>query len=91
MILNQVPFFRKFLALKTFKLWKKTMQKNVYDRNRQKLANNYIFSKPIFSQSFLELTVCQNSARLMNFIDNKPNQVYGKHQQAKFIEQCKVV
>jgi hypothetical protein len=35
---NQVPFFRKFSALKTFKQWKQKMQRNVFLRTRAKLA-----------------------------------------------------
>lgn len=91
MILNQVPFFRKFLALKTFKLWKSTMQRNVFERNRQKLAGNFIFSRPIFAESFNQLTVCQNKVRFLSFVDTKPGQVYGKHQQHMFVDQCKLV
>jgi len=91
MVLNQVPFFRKFLALKTFKLWKNTMQRNVYERNRQKLAQNFIFSKPIFSEQYHKITQCQNDVRFLDFIDNKPGQVYGKHQQHMFEDVCKSV
>jgi len=55
------------------------MQRNVFERNRQKLAKNFIFSRPIFADNFLELTDLQNKARFLSFVDNKPGQVYGKH------------
>jgi len=48
MILNQLPFFRKFLVLSVFKQWKQIMQRNVYVKNREKLCKNFIFAKPIF-------------------------------------------
>jgi len=56
MVLNQLPFFRKFLVLSVFKQWKQTMNRNVFMKNRLKLAKNFIFAKPIFGQKFLSLT-----------------------------------
>ena len=62
------------------------MQRNVFERNRQKLAKNFIFSRPIFADNFLEMTDLQNKARFLSFVDNKPGQVYGKHQQHMFVD-----
>lgn len=84
MILNQVPFFRKFLALKTFKLWKYTMQRNVFNRNREKLARNLIFSKPVFSNHFKTLVKNANEIRYLKLIDTKQGVQYGKHQTHMF-------
>ena len=49
MLLSKVPFFRKFSVMKVFKRWRYTMRARVYARNREKLANNFIFARPIFA------------------------------------------
>jgi hypothetical protein len=36
------------------------MRKNAYERKRELLAKNYIFSKPIFSKRFTELAPAMN-------------------------------
>lgn len=84
MVLNQVPFFRKFLAMKTFKQWKYKMQRNVFERNRQKLAKNFIFSKPVFSAHFKTLVQNSNEIRYYKLIDTKHGVQYGKHQTYMF-------
>jgi hypothetical protein len=49
MLLSKVPFFRKFSKMKVFKRWRYTMRNRVYERNRQKLVDNFIFSRPQFA------------------------------------------
>lgn len=38
MVIGKIPFFRKFIAMKTFKRWWYTVRNRVYLRNRQKLS-----------------------------------------------------
>jgi hypothetical protein len=73
LVLNQIPWFRKFCILRVFKLWKQSMERNVFLKNREKLAKNYIFSKPIFSSIQQKLTENLNEIRFLKFIDAKPN------------------
>jgi hypothetical protein len=89
MVLNQLPFFRKFLVLSVFKQWKQTMNRNVYLKNRERLTKNFIFAKPIFGQKFLSLTESQNSLRFLKFVESKPYCQYGKHQSSTIEDRCK--
>ena len=49
MMIGQVPFFRKFLGMKTFKQWRYKVRARIYERNRKKLAENFIFARPILA------------------------------------------
>ena len=91
MMYNQVPFFRKFLALKTFRQWKQNMQRNVFQRTRAKLANNFIFSRPVFSQKYRTLIESCNELRFLKMIETKQNVQYGKHFTHMFDNQCSVL
>jgi hypothetical protein len=55
------------------------MQRNVYVRNRDLLAKNFIFSKPIFANHFSNLVYNANEIRYLKLIDTKPAVQYGKH------------
>ena len=87
-ILGQVPFFRKFRIMKVFKRWRYTTRNRVFARNRQKLADNFIFARPIFAENFKELTQVSNSVRFLNYIEIKSGLIYGKHQQFTIEERC---
>ena len=52
MMLSKVPFFKKFSAMKVFKKWRYTARSNGYKKARDKLAHNFIFSRPIFVERF---------------------------------------
>lgn len=84
MMLNQVAFFRKFTALKNFKQWKAKAQRNLYERTREKLARNFIFSKPVFSTHYLDLVQEANEVRYLKLIDTNTGRQYGKHQTHQF-------
>ena len=49
MVIGKVPFFRKFMAMKTFKRWRYTVRARVYERNRKRLAENFIFARPMLA------------------------------------------
>jgi hypothetical protein len=66
--------------MRFFKQWKTTMRLNAYERKRQKLAENYIFSKPVFSEKFGKLIPAMNSIRDLSLIEIQPNVTYGKKQ-----------
>ena len=36
LVLNQIPWFRKFCILRVFKQWKQSMERNVFLKNREK-------------------------------------------------------
>ena len=81
MVIGKVPFFKKFMALKTFKRWWFAARTRVYERNRKKLAENFIFARPIIAQRFKAVAERTNTARFLNFLEIKPGVVYGKLQQ----------
>jgi len=66
--------------MRFFKQWKTTMRLNAYERKRQKLAENYIFSKPVFCEKFGKLIPAMNSIRDLSLIEIQPNVTYGKKQ-----------
>jgi len=90
-ILKEVPFFKKFQSLRFFRQWKTTMRLNAYERKRQKLAENYIFAKPVFSESLPELIPAMNAISGLSLIEIQANVTYGKKQQATLEERCKTV
>lgn len=54
-ILKNLPFFKKFNALKIFTQWKNIMRINAYEAKRKKLKENFIFARPIFARKFSPL------------------------------------
>jgi hypothetical protein len=81
MYLGQIPFFKKFHVIKAFKHWRDKMRYNAFNKTRAQLAQNFIFSKPIFSKRFSGLMRNHNEVRFLKFLEIKPNINYGKHQQ----------
>ena len=81
MIIGKIPFFRKFLATKTFKRWWYTVRGRIYERNRKKLAQNFVFARPMLALRFKPVIERVNKARFLNFLEIKPGVVYGKLQQ----------
>ena len=71
--------------------WKMVMRKNTYERRRKKLAQNYIFSKPIFSEYYGKLVPAMNSLRDLSLVEIQPNVTYGKKQQSTLIAKCKTI
>lgn len=90
-ILKEIPFFKKFQPMRFFKQWKTIMRRNAYERKRQKLAENYIFSKPVFSEKYRELIPAMNSISNLSLIEIQPNITYGKKQQSTLEDKCKTV
>ena len=84
MMLNQVAFFRKFTAMKNFKQWKAKAQRNLYERTREKLAQNMLFSKPVFATHYLDLVQEANEVRYLKLVDTSTGRQYGKHQTHQF-------
>ena len=67
------------------------MRINTYERRRKKLAQNYIFSKPIFSESYGKLIPAMNSIRDLSLVEIQPNVTYGKKQQTTFEDKCETI
>lgn len=88
MIIGKVPFFKKFLAMKNFKRWRYTARARVYERNRKKLAENFIFARPIMAERFKPIVDRCNKARFLNFLEIKPGVTYGKLQQLNLEQRC---
>ena len=49
-VLRDNPFYKKFLCMKVFKRWWYTSRNSYYKQCRARLAHNFIFAKPIFSE-----------------------------------------
>jgi hypothetical protein len=67
------------------------MRLNAYERKRQKLAANFIFSKPVFAEKYRQLIPAMNCLRDLSLIEIQPNVTYGKKQQSTLEEKCKTV
>ena len=88
MVIGKVPFFRKFSAMKTFKRWRYTVRARVYERNRKRLAENFVFARPMLAQRFKPVVERANKARFLKFLEIKPGIVYGKLQQFNLEQRC---
>jgi hypothetical protein len=77
-ILRDLPFFKKFHAMKIFKQWKYIMKWNAYARKREQLANSLHLAKPIFSQCYPTIIPLINNVRTLPFVDIKQIVTYGK-------------
>ena len=55
------------------------MRASVYRKCRAKLANNFIFSRPIFVERFKPIVEKINEVRFLNFIEISAGVQYGKH------------
>ena len=87
-LLKDLPFYKKFHAMKIFKQWKYIMKWNAYSRKREQLANNFHLAKPIFAERYDQIIPHLNNVRTLPFIDIKPNVTYGKKQQLLLEEKC---
>ena len=54
-VLTSMKFFKHYLIGKVFNLWKGNVRFKMYNRTRQNLARNLIFSRPAFLGSFMEI------------------------------------
>lgn len=90
-ILKEIPFFKKFQPLRFFKQWKTTMRLNAYERKRQKLAENLLFARPVFSERYPKLIPALNAISDLTLIEIQPNVTYGEKQQTTFEERCRAV
>jgi len=90
-ILKEIPFFKKFQSLRFFSQWKIVMRINTYERRRKRLAQNYIFSKPIFAEYYGKVVPSMNALRDLSLVEIQPNVTYGKKQQSTLEEKCAAV
>lgn len=89
MVLGNVPFFKKFHLLKNFKQWRHTMRQSYYQKTRMRLAESFIFAKPIFMERYRSLVGKIEETSQLQFIAIKPKLIYGKSQQVLLDEKCK--
>ena len=78
MIIGKVPFFKNFLSMKTFKRWRYTVRARAYERNRQKLAENFVFARPMLAERFMPVVERINKTRFLKFLEIKEGVHYGK-------------
>ncbi len=79
MVMNNVPFFRKFHLLKNFKHWRHSMRQSYYMKTRQKLAQNFIFAKPIFMERFQPLVEKMNETKFLELVEIRRKTIYGEN------------
>jgi len=77
-MLKDLPFFKKFHAMKVFKQWKYIMKWNAYSRKRQQLANTLHIAKPIYSERFDQIVPMLNHIRTLPLVEIRHNVTYGK-------------
>ncbi len=54
-VLTSMKYFKHYLIGKVFGLWKGNVRFKMYNRTRQNLANNLIYARPAFLNSFLDI------------------------------------
>ena len=86
-IFSNLPLFKKFALLKTFKQWKFNANYNRYLRKREVLCKNYILSKPQFAEGYTMITSAINEIKDLKFIEIKKNAIFGRKQQS-LLEKC---
>ena len=74
-VLTSMKFFKHYLIGKVFNLWKGNVRFKMYNRTRQNLAKNLIFSRPAFLTSYMEVNkTLYDMASVKTFIVPKVNQ-----------------
>lgn len=81
-IFSNLPLFKKFQLLKTFKQWKFNANYSRYLRKREVLCKNYIPSKPQFAQGYAYITEAINEIKNLKFLEIKKNAIFGRKQQS---------
>lgn len=56
------------------------MRVNAYEAKRQKLAENFLFARPIFAERFRKLVPAMNAIASLKLIEIQPSVTYGKKQ-----------
>jgi len=64
------------------------MRQSCYEKNRRKLAESFVFTRPIFSERYWSLRDKIEQVKEIKFIDLKPKMIYGKQQQVMLDEVC---
>ena len=59
-VLTSMKFFKHYLIGKIFNLWKGNVRFKMYNRTRQTLARNLIFSRPAFLNTFMDINKSLN-------------------------------
>ena len=54
-VLTSMKFFKHYLIGKVFNLWKGNVRFKMYNRTRQNLARNLIFSRPAYLGTYIEI------------------------------------
>ncbi len=87
-VFGNIPFFKKYRALKTFFQWKFAARWNVYSRNRAALSNNWPFAKPIFTERYNVIIPSLNKMKELEMVEIRNGVVYGKKQQSTLEDKC---
>ena len=54
-VLTSMKFFKHYLIGKVFNSWKGNVRFKMYNRTRQNLANNLIYTRPAFLSSYMDI------------------------------------
>ena len=68
--------------------WKNIMRYNAYEAKRQKLAENFIFARPMFADKFRKIVPAMNSINTLKLIEIQPSVNYGKKQPQTLESAC---
>jgi hypothetical protein len=79
-IFSNLPIFRKFQMLKTFKQWKYSAQYNKYLKTRELLCKNLIASKPQFSEGYVMINEAINDIKDLKFVEIKRSAIFARKQ-----------
>lgn len=64
------------------------MRVNAYEAKRQKLAENFLFARPIFADRFRKLVPAMNEIASLKLIEIQPSVTYGKKQPQTLEGKC---
>lgn len=83
---GKIPFFRHFRPLKAIRMWRAEAARARYERKRERLARNFVFSKGLFSEHYPAFAKSMHKLETLNCFDITLKTIYGKKQQAMLDE-----
>ena len=81
-IFSNLPLFRKFQMLKTFKQWKYASQYKKYLRTREALSRHLVPSKPQFAEGYVKINAAISEIKDLKFLEIKKSTIFARKQQS---------
>jgi len=81
-IFSNLPLFRKFQILKTFKQWKYAAQYKKFLRTRETLSRHLVSSKPQFAEGYVKINEAISEIKDLKFMEIRKSVIFARKQQS---------